>query len=398
MKKIYLFSAALALTASCSNEVVVENNTDQPVQETPVAIGFSSVTDQLTRGTTKPDGTDYYLEDYHQTFAVYGTKVSKVDGQLSYVFGGDATSAAGKQDGLTCTYSDQEDASPNEWTYKPLRYWDTQADYKFIAYAPAAAPIRYSYAEAGNGVGDAANKFVSTAPYTIKGQNLQQGVSDDAEQKSGFTGVAPSTDIDIMVSDLQTADGATHKTSDAAVDLVFRHTLAKLNVKLNVETDAPTTTGTAGYRVQVTSVKVEDLLSTGSYDTDTWTVDATTPAKTVDYSFTADAPGVQLYERDTYFIESLVMPQDISADQKITLRYTITSIDEEGNEHTEPYTYRTTLGEVFKIDATTPIATEYNENSNYTVAFHLNPMNNLIKFDAGVYDWANEISNQIDIE
>ena len=395
MKKIYLLSVALALTASCSNEVIVDNGA---VQETPVAIGFSSVTDQLTRGTTKPSETDYYLEDYHQTFAVYGTKVSQVDSLLSYVFGGDATSAAGKQDGLTCTYSDQEDASPNEWTYKPLRYWDTQADYKFIAYAPAAAPIRYSYAAAGNGVGDAANKFVSTAPYTIKGQNLQQGVSDDAEQKSGFTGVAPSTDIDIMVSDLQTADGATHKTSDAAVDLVFRHTLAKLNVKLNVETDAPTTTGTAGYRVQVTSVKVEDLLSTGSYDTDTWTVDATTPAKTVDYSFTADAPGVQLYEEDTYFIESLVMPQDISADQKITLRYTITSIDEEGNEHTEPYTYLTTLAEVFKIDATTPIATEYNENSNYTVAFHLNPMNNLIKFDAGVYDWANEISNQIDIE
>ena len=395
MKKIYLFSVALALTASCSNEVIVDNGA---VQETPVAIGFSSVTDQLTRGTTKPSETDYYLEDYHQTFAVYGTKVSQVDSLLSYVFGGDATSAAGIQDGLTCTYDSASTASPNEWTYKPLRYWDTQADYKFIAYAPAAAPIRYSFAKAGNEVGDLANKFVSTAAYTIQGQNLQQGVADSMEIKSGFTGVTPSTDIDIMVSDLQTADGATHKTSDAAVDLVFRHTLAKLNVKLNVETNAPDTLGTAGYRVEVTSVTVNDLLSTGSYDSIAWTVDSIAPLQRVNYSFSADAPGVQLYEDDTYFIESLVMPQDISDDQKITLRYTITSIDEEGNEHTEPYTYRTTLAEVFKIDATTPIATEYNENSNYTVAFHLNPMNNLIKFDAGVYDWANEISNQIDIE
>ena len=393
-RNLLLAALTLALGGSCTSDVLTDEGGTQ------VAISFSAVTNRLTRGDTKPEGTDYFLEDYHQTFAVYGTKKSQVDGEVSYVFGDNATAITetSKYDGVTCTFEEAGTQLTGQWTYAPARFWDTQADYRFIAYAPAAAPIRYVYGKAGDETAVTGYRFLSTAPYTILGQNLQANPSKK-EQKVGFTGVGAGKDIDIMISDAQSVNGATRQR-ESTVDLIFHHTLSKLNVKLDVETAEPADTDSvAGYRVEVSDVRIDSLYSQGSFDTGTWTVnDSTATSPLVSYVFATEKPGVKLDTEDTYFIESLVMPQDIAANQKVTLVYTITSIDKNKNEHAEKYTYVTTLADIFAITATTPIATEFQENSNYTVSFHLNPENNVIQFDAGVAEWAQNLGNNTDID
>lgn len=418
MNKNLILAALAAVAVGCNNDdVLVDNQKDANV---PIA--FTTFADKATRGSTKPDGTEFVLESFHQTFAVYGTKKSKVDGSISYVFGDNATAITQttKYNGVTCTYNGDTSTDPTgEWIYSPHRYWDTQAVYKFMAYAPANAPIRYIYGAAGDEVGATGYKFLSTAPYTIKGQNLQMPINGyagpgkapyatAAEINTGFDGIqknngffTPLSDIDIMVTNnVATEDGAIHKTSDSDVDLIFSHTLAKINVKMDVETNAPATTGTAGYKVNVTSVNLANFLSTGAYDSSApskWIVDNSTSAGKVNYDFNR-TPGVQLDEAGKYFIESLVMPQEISADQKVTLEYTVTSIDAEGNEYSEVFKYETTLGEIFKIDDSSPIATDFVSNGNYTVSFTINPELRIIMFDAGVAEWATKISSEETIE
>lgn len=393
--KILLMAVlTLLLWSSCSSDVITEDKVAQ------VPISFCPVTTKLTRGDTKPAEADFFLEDYHQTFAVYGTKKSQVDGEVSYVFGDNATAITetSKYDGVTCTFEEAGTQLTGQWTYAPARFWDTQADYRFIAYAPAAAPIRYVYGKAGDETAVTGYRFLSTAPYTILGQNLQANPSKK-EQKVGFTGVGAGKDIDIMISDAQSVNGATRQR-ESTVDLIFHHTLSKLNVKLDVETAEPADTDSvAGYRVEVSDVRIDSLYSQGSFDTGSWTVnDSTATSPLVSYVFATEKPGVKLDTEDTYFIESLVMPQDIAANQKVTLVYTITSIDENKNEHAEKYTYVTTLADIFAITATKPIATEFQENSNYTISFHLNPENNVIQFDAGVAEWAQNLGNNTNID
>lgn len=103
MKKSYLTLAAMAMImASCSNEVLIDNEDGQ----TDVAIGFSTFSDKATKGDVDVNTN---LEYYHGTFAVYGTKKSTVDNTISNVF--DATKIT-YQNGAT---------TPNDWTYSPYR-------------------------------------------------------------------------------------------------------------------------------------------------------------------------------------------------------------------------------------------------------------------------------------
>ena len=386
-KSLFLLAAVAGLFASCSSEVLVD---DQPTRTNmPKAIGFSTFAENVTRSAA-----DFELENYHHTFVVYGTKKSDVDGEVQAVFG---TNADGANTGVTCTYTLTTDAAydlTEMWRYSPARYWDTQAQYHFRAYAPAAAPFAYSFATDGDEVNNAAAKFVSTSNYVIAGQNRMQdeGVAT-AEIKTGFDGVAgtsPKQDLDIMVSDLNSQHGKTH---DPYVDLIFRHTLAKLNIALDVEKAAPAA-GTAGYKVYVTSVTAADFNSTGSFDTDVWSVEG---ANKVNYTYvyTGADQGILLTTDDQYFVESLVMPQAIADNQIITLKYQLVSVDAAGNEYPENYTYKLKMTDAFK---STDGHTDYNENSNYTVKFHLNPENNVILFDAGVAEWTNRYSWTEDVD
>ncbi|HPL06519.1 MAG TPA: fimbrillin family protein [Bacteroidales bacterium] len=369
----FLLSVLIAVVAivfaACSSDVVL-NDIAESQTDTPKAIGFTSFSEKITRADTD-------LEYYHNTFVVYGTKQSTVDNTIQYVFGGKAT-AAGNQEGVTCTYNATAGVTGN-WEYVNPRYWDKQAEYDFIAYAPANAPLRYFYNAEDAQVGGANNEFVTNADYTLAGTNLQ-ATATTAEKVKGFTGAG--VDLDLMISNPKPQSGS----NNADVALVFKHILSKLNVtfaKADVLDDATVT---------VTSVEITGLKEKGSYKQSDYVNDEFTKtsgwaAKEVTGSTykLAYSNGQELNASDGLpylFIESLVMPQTIDDDQ-VTLKakYTIQT-----GGYSENYTYQLDLYDVEALR-------KYFDGYNYTLKFTIQP--NVIKFDANVTVWDSQpASNQ----
>lgn len=387
---LVLLAATASMLASCGKDLILDNNQD--VQET---IGFTSYSESSTRG----DVTDKNnLEYFHNTFAVYGTKVNKFDAtKIKYVFGGEATATSLNPDGTTCTYQPTPDAVLEDWKYTDPRYWDRQADYDFVAYAPVSAnnPLRYYYSAAGKLVGATGNEFKTTSPYVLQATNLQATPSI-AEKVKGFTEEA-GKDLDLMIS------SSNHQPGDAHTDyvnLVFRHILSKLNITIAKSQALQNCTVTIK-KVAITGLKDKGSYVQSNYDntgdgvTSGWaaslsedpstyillyesstgqvlndgTIDNTKEPGTAGY-FTMGAP--------YFFIESMVMPQIIADDQtKLTIDYTIKS----GN-YTEDYPYQIDL---YDIDA--KLRNIY-EGYNYTINFVIDP--DVIKFDAKVAAWGEE--------
>ena len=275
-------------------------------------------------------------------------------------------------------------------------FWDKQATYDFIAYAPVstANPIRYYYNAADAQVADAGNEFKTTATYTLAGTNLQ-AIATEAEKVKGFT-VEANGDLDLMISSSNAQVGKTH---DDYVNLLFRHILSKLNItfaKAEVLQNAD---------VIVTEVKITGLDDSGDYVESTYDATAdpkvsgwTSKSVDTDYALLySDATGQELndgtYEDDDndpatadvfvkgdpyFFIESLVMPQVIAAADQVTLvaKYTIVS-----GSYSEDYTYKLDLYEIADLR-------KFYDAYNYYLNFTIEP--DVIKFDATVTPWADQ--------
>ena len=372
MKKIHLILVATSvLLTSCSKDVLKDAFETEAYQK---AIGFSTFSNMATRG----DVTDKAnLEFYHNTFAVYGTKRTSATAPAQYVFG--AAAAAAAVNGTTCTY-DAGNFYGTDWKYSPVRFWDRQAKYYFVAYAPAAAPIRYKYASTTADVSTTGNEFVTTTPYVLYGENIQQSAPSTAEILKGFTASAasPAQDIDILVSDVEgEIDGAAYS---ASVNLDFHHILAKLNVtvaKTSVLDDAV---------VEVSSIAIDKLLNKGAYSSKTynsstktsgWSTAAYT-SSTYTLSFAGTATALNASDGNKiYFVESLVMPQTVADGQStLTLTYSITT-GTDPDTHTESYTRKIDLQDAFP---------SFFDGYNYTLNLVIDPA--VITFDASVYEWA----------
>lgn len=329
-------------------------------QDGGAAIEFATFANRNTRAVA----TVSDLEFYHQTFKVFATKTSDEGSKVQTIFQGVEVKAQ---------ISETEEEA-NTWEYDTDRYWDTQADYyQFVAFAPAHAPLGYQHTIVEVNSEDAC--FFSPNDYTLIGQNLQQGAPATAEKNAGFTGETNAdgdyvTDCDVMRSaPLKVTDPAT----TPVVSLDFSHTLAKLLVTVKANASEP-------YVITVTGVKVASLLSTGTYDhVEGW---QTKGDEVVDYLYTSPAKEVSASLK-TYFIESLVMPQDIAATHLLTLDYTITSGD-----YSEEFTYKATLADLFQGKATA-----FQGASSYSVNFNIAPEKNIITFETGVTEWVDTPSD-----
>ena len=385
--RIFLWVAAAAMLAACSNDVALRDNVQTPT-EAPKAIGFNSYSLKATRASTDVNTN---LEYYHNTFAVYGTKQSNNDAtDIQYVFGAAPTEDVLTPDGVTCTYT-TEDNVLGDWKYDNPRYWDKQATYDFIAYAPVSDnnPIRYSYAAAGAQVGDEGGEFITTAAYTLAGTNLQASATN-AEIVKGFTGTA---DLDLMISAPNAqqdynATAGSYKPHDEKVNLLFRHILSKLNVTFAKAAVLD------GSTVTIKSVEISGLQSTGDYLESSYSenADGKTTGWTASTPDDADTPYLLAYntedgqalnssdEKPYFFIESLVIPQTIEENQDVpvllTAKYTIKT-----GSYSEDYTYVLDLYEVAAIR-------EFFDGYNYTLNFTISP--DVIKFDASVTPWADQ--------
>lgn len=357
MKKSYLMLvASAAIFAACSEtEKIQENLQDNE----PAAIGFTSYAEKATRGDASIATN---LEYYHTTFAVYGSK-KNADNTVQYAFGGQPA-AAGIQDGVACTYQTDADAVLGDWKYDFPRFWDKQAEYNFIAYAPVSDnnPIRYSYNAANAEVGADGNDFCFTnGSFVLTGTNLQVNAGTK-EINKGFTGAGK--DLDLMTSnDLASTDKSVYKNgatriAGESVNLVFKHILSKLVVTVNKSQTL------YGYTVTIKGIQItglkdkataysEKIYTAGNPTANPavapqsgWTVSATNNDN--DYAIVYNGNHQVLNEGTLvsnvwtagdpfYFIESLVIPQVIEGQDNIKLKiqYNITKdsyVDDRADE------------------------------------------------------------------
>ena len=379
MKKSYLMLvASAAIFAACSETEKIQQNLQD---NEPAAIGFTSYSQKATRGNTN-EATN--LEYYHNKFAVYGTKKNVNDAtDIQYVFGGKATTA-GTQEGVTCTYQTTADAVLGDWKYDDPRFWDKQATYDFIAYAPAATanPIRYHYGAEKAEVGDAGSYFKTSSDYILTGTNIQ-ATATQAEKIKGFN-EAGNGDLDLMISDSEAQNGNGH---DTYVNLVFRHILSKLNITIGQ--------AEALYNSDVTikEVKVTGLKDKGSYNEQNYNATANPKvsgwtAGVDDNTYALHYTGNQVLDKGQkvgdvfqagnpyFFIESLVMPQTIADNQAtLTIKYNIAS-----GTYNEDYTYTLDLYDLAALQ-------KYYDGYNYYLNITITP--DVIKFDATATLWDN---------
>ena len=336
-KSYFILAAAATILASCAENGKITN--DLRTNE-PAAIGFTSYAEKATRGTVPVN-----LEDYHNTFVVYASKKNQ-DNNVQYAFGG-TPAAAGIQDGVTCTHQTTPDAVLGDWKYDFPRFWDKQAEYNFIAYAPASDnnPIRYSYNAAKAEVGAAGNDFCfSNGSFVLTGTNLQVNAGTD-EINTGFTGLN-GNDMDVMTSnDLAGADksenidGAT-RIQGSTVNLAFKHILSKLVVTVNKAQSL------YGYDVTIKGIQITGLkdkatayseknYTDGATPVSGWTVSETNANNAYTIVYNGDE---QLLNEGTmtnnvwtagkpyYFIESLIIPQTLTSsnDIELAIQYNIT--------------------------------------------------------------------------
>ena len=334
MKKFVLGFGLALLAVGCSNEVLVEEQ-QNPQEEVQTPISFATFADKQVRSQS------VLMEDYHNTIAVYGVKENVT---VQTVF-----------NNVTLTYT--PGGTPNDWAYSPLRYWDKQADYEFIAFAPASAPMAYELHD-GKVTG---GQFKTSASYTLVGQNLQNGTSNE-EIYTGFTG-GEGKDTDIMLAHMVSANG----TTKGIVNFNFYHILSKLNVAVKLNASLGSSV------VKVKNITISGLKKTGAYtDADGWT--ATSTLSDSDYKLQFNnASGVAVNAtKALYFLESLVMPQAMAG--TLNMEYTITS-----DGYSETYYYEQSLADIFT-------ATTFDKGSNYTITFTISP--SVITFDAKVSNWA----------
>ena len=357
MRKSYLFVAvAGTILASCAQTEKL--NIDLQDNEQAV-IGFASYSEKATRGDVEDPNN---LEFYHNTFAVYGSK-KNADNTVQYAFGGQPA-AAGIQDGVTCTYQTTADAVLGDWKYDFPRFWDKQAKYNFIAYAPVSDnnPIRYSYNAANAEVGADGNDFCFTSgSFVLTGTNLQVNAGTK-EINNGFTGAGK--DLDLMTSsDLVSTNksvyvnGAT-RASGETVNLLFKHILSKLVVTVNKAQSL------YGYTVTIKGIQITGLKDKATAYSEKiytagdpaatpavapksgWTLSATNDDDdyTIEYNGNPQVLNEGTVENNVwtagapyYFIESLVLPQVIEGqdDIKLKIQYNITKDsynDDRGDE------------------------------------------------------------------
>lgn len=380
-KSIYILAAATTMLVSCAQTEKINNDLKDTTE--PRVIGFSSYSEKATRSTSSD------LEYYHNTFAVYGTKQSKNDAtDIQYLFGGAAT-AAGVQNGVTCTYQDPTKTDVlGDWRYDDPRFWDKQATFDFIAYAPVSTknPIRYYYNDEKAEVGDAGNDFRTTAPYILEGTNLQAAPTT-SEMVKGFN-VEANGDLDLMVSDYNgNINGAAH---DEYVNLIFRHILAKFNVKVEKGE------GLNNATVIVKEVTISGLKDKGTYTTATsWTASIDDAAYKLTYENATGKelnggtyngnPAVFTPGAPYYFIESLIMPQTITAANQVTVtvKYSIQSTINGGV--VQNFTNTFDLYDLANMR-------NLNEGYNYTLTCTV--QTEMIKFDASATAWDDVNANK----
>lgn len=288
MKKVFLFAAAAAMFAACSNEDGIAEQQIQQPKET---------SDFLT-GTT-PVGFDVYVNRATRA-GLFGSEMNITQLQLAQNAGGGF--------GVFAYYTDNNDydqtALPNFmynqgvfydgsiWTYSPVKYWPNEfgttaiaEDYdriSFFAYAPyvtvnAAGKVQTSDAYAADDA-NTTTGIVGLSRNSVSGDPLVKYVA----------ALAPANRVDLLwgvtgqdAADRQwSSDDGDNQTFEAKLPWLnlkrantttqklkfnFLHALAKLNVQIDAFVDGVDNSHalTAGTKIYVRSITFSGLATQG---------------------------------------------------------------------------------------------------------------------------------------
>ena len=178
MKKLFLFAAAIAVVASCTNDTVVSEGYETPVKGELKAITFNSFSAATTRatGATAADmlGDNFVVEGVKSDGTV-ASQVPVFDHYNVNWSDGSANSTTSNSSGWE--YVGQAKHAHASIAAQTIKYWDyAKSQYDFIAFSKGDATAVYDAADyvAGTNVLVSkidASKIGSTdAAYTIKGQ------------------------------------------------------------------------------------------------------------------------------------------------------------------------------------------------------------------------------------
>lgn len=314
MKRQILFGISVALFASCSNEVLIDE-----IVEKDQLIEFETYSPTMTKAVTGIDDTQadnsgstkkWALETHHETFKIWGYKT--VSGTESSVFLAEQEVTAVKSgDPLSLT---------GDWTYSPARYWDKSASkYSFYAAAPYDAKWTIN-----------SSKEVKYEDFSLEGKTLAVArvQKNKVDANASFKG---SGDIDLMLAH----DVPEYTAYGTKVNLQFDHILSRFNIGVaQAKIDE---------QIYLNSVTLVNHKSNGTFNESLatpstagsiarWATTPSTQAKYttgVGYSKGSNVDGLELKkiagatsaETDEYdyVYQGLIIPQEMAYDGTVTL-------------------------------------------------------------------------------
>lgn len=384
MKKSYLILAAVAgLFASCSQEVLVDETSQNEAQK---PFMFETFTQKVTRAD-EANSTNLY--DFYKTFDVYGWKTveSTPKSVFSHVPVGHFTSDTQGEVVYATAPAKPSDEwgtfNAAGWFYENVRYWDKVASgYEFFAIAPYEATPNPSLTVASGDNNIAIGS--SSAKYDISTEkNLVNGVA-----VTTTTGITPIADKKYFgfSKDYMLAEKST--TKNALVSLNFHHILTKLNVKVTKQDSYK-----GASDLVINEIKIANLKKTGYF---TYNTNMTTCGWTSDGTYDLLNTGDYLISTKTaatvysgyYWFQTLIFPQTLTCkavgakatatdltDRYLYVKYTI------GTEVFEAYY---DLANAFGKTAADQTY-EFAQGSEYTLNIKVGP--DPIIFDATVTAW-----------
>ena len=388
MKKSYLMIAAIAaLFAACSENDTYKEAVQE--QQAPQALSFSAYADKVVKGSNSSA-----LNDFYDAFSVWGFKkvtrtVNNVDEDADEpVFSNDPVEYFANDEAGNPVYVGSKPSSEwfkqasdftAGWYYENVRFWDKLSkSYEFFAVAPYVESGDYTVA-----AGDANVKIKSAeTPYVISSEkNLAIENSVPKAKTLSYAGF----NKDYMVATKITRTKTNNTLPTEKVDFVFKHILAKLNVKIKLGDSY-----IGKQELVVNDLKIANLAEKGYYvgntDLTGWTItnDRYNRDILADYSLTANTN-----YSDYYWLETLMFPQtatckktevqstsDGMTDMYLYIHYHI------GNENYEAYY---DFASIWMATPAVDGTFSFTQGNEYNLTITLGP--EPIKFDASVTIW-----------